>query len=38
VQRLNELYAATNQIGFIGRMSLDAMPTDELAFARIKLG
>jgi HK97 family phage major capsid protein len=37
VQRLNELYAATNQVGFIGRMSTDGAPVDELAFARVKL-
>jgi HK97 family phage major capsid protein len=38
VQRLTELYAATNQVGFIGRMSTDGAPVDELAFSRIKLG
>lgn len=38
VQRLVELYAANNQVGFIGRMSTDAAPVDELAFARVKLG
>lgn len=38
VQRLNELYAATNQIGFIGRTSCDGAPVDENAFARVKLG
>lgn len=38
VQRLNELYAATNQVGFIGRKSTDGAPVDELAFARVKLG
>jgi HK97 family phage major capsid protein len=37
VQRLNELYAGTNQVGFIGRMSSDGAPVDELAFARVKL-
>jgi len=37
VQRLTELYAATNQIGFIGRMSSDGAPVDENAFARVKL-
>ena len=37
IQRLNELYAATNQIGFIGRMESDGMPVLEEAFARIKL-
>jgi HK97 family phage major capsid protein len=38
VQRLNELYAATNQIGFIGRMESDGMPVLEEAFSRVKLG
>jgi len=38
VQRLVELYAGTNQVGFIGRMSSDGAPVDELAFARVKLG
>lgn len=38
VQRLVELYAATNQVGFIGRMSSDGAPVDELAFSRVKLG
>ncbi len=37
VQRLNELYAATNQIGFIGRLESDGMPVLEEAFARVKL-
>lgn len=37
VQRLTELYAGTNQVGFIGRMSSDGAPVDELAFARVKL-
>jgi len=36
-QRLVELYAATNQTGFIGRMESDAMPVLEEAFARVKL-
>jgi HK97 family phage major capsid protein len=36
VQRLNELYAATNQIGFIGRLESDGMPVLEEAFARVK--
>jgi len=36
VQRLNELYAETNQVGFIGRMETDAMPTLEEAFVRLK--
>lgn len=38
VQRLNELYAATNQVGFIGRLESDGMPVLEEAFARVKLG
>lgn len=37
VERLDELYAATNQVGFILRAELDAMPTLEEAFARVKL-
>jgi HK97 family phage major capsid protein len=37
VQRLVELYAATNQVGFIARMELDGMPVLEEAFARVKL-
>jgi len=37
VQRLVELYAETNQIGFIGRLESDGMPTLEEAFVRIKL-
>jgi len=37
VQRLNELYAATNQVGFIGRRESDGMPVLEEAFARVKL-
>jgi len=38
IQRINELYAETNQIGFIGRMEADGMPALEEAFARVKLG
>jgi HK97 family phage major capsid protein len=38
IQRLNELYAGTNQIGFIGRLSTDGAPVDSLGFARVKLG
>ena len=37
VQRLDELYAATNQIGFIGRMETDGMPVLEEAFVRVAL-
>ncbi len=38
MQRLNELYAATNQVGFIGRQAVDGMPVLAEAFARVKLG
>lgn len=38
MQRLVELYAATNQIGFIGRKETDAMPVLSEAFVRVKLG
>lgn len=37
IQRLNELYAATNQTGFIGRLESDGMPVLEEAFVRVKL-
>ncbi len=37
MQRLNELYAATNQVGFISRMESDGMPVLEEAFARVTL-
>lgn len=37
VQRLIELYAATNQVGYIGRMETDGMPVFEEAFTRLKL-
>lgn len=37
LQRLDEIYAATNQVGFIGRMEVDAMPVLEEAFSRIQL-
>jgi HK97 family phage major capsid protein len=37
LQRLVELYAETNQIGFIGRMEVDGMPVLEEAFVRVKL-
>jgi HK97 family phage major capsid protein len=36
-QRLNELYALSNRVGFIGRMETDGMPTLAEAFARVKL-
>jgi len=38
VQVLLELYAATNQVGYIGRLKTDGMPTREEGFARVKLG
>lgn len=38
LQRLVELYAATNQVGFIGRMESDGMPVLAEAFVRVKLG
>ncbi len=38
IQRLDELYARTNQAGFIGRLESDGMPVLEEAFARVKLG
>lgn len=37
-RRLNELFALTNQVGFIGRMETDGMPVLAEAFTRIKLG
>lgn len=37
IQVLKELYAETNQTGFIGRLSSDGMPTLAEAFARVKL-
>jgi HK97 family phage major capsid protein len=37
VQRLTELYAETNQDGFIGRLESDGMPVLAEAFARVKL-
>lgn len=38
VQRLVELYAETNQTGFIGRLETDGMPVLAEAFTRVKLG
>lgn len=38
VQVLKELYAETNQTGYIGRLETDGMPVLEEAFARVKLG
>jgi HK97 family phage major capsid protein len=37
IQRLSELYAATNQVGFITRAELDGMPVLQDAFVRVKL-
>lgn len=37
IQRLVELYAATNQTGFIGRVETDGMPVLAEAFSRVKL-
>lgn len=36
-QRLVELYAETNQVGFIGRLESDGMPTLAEPFVRVKL-
>ena len=36
IQRLNELFSLTNQIGFKGLEFVDGMPTLESAFARMK--
>lgn len=36
IQVLMELYAETNQVGYIGRMELDGMPVLEEAFSRLK--
>jgi len=38
LQRLTELYAETNQTGYIGRLETDGMPVLAEAFARVKLG
>jgi hypothetical protein len=35
-QVLNELYAVTNQIGYIGRKETDAQPVMGEAFVRLK--
>lgn len=37
IQRLVELYAETNQTGFIGRLETDGMPVLAEAFVRVKL-
>ena len=38
IQVLIELYATTNQVGYIGRLKTDGMPVMEEAFARVTLG
>lgn len=37
VQRLTELYAGTDEVGFLSRRYVDAMPVREEAFARVTL-
>lgn len=37
IQVLNELYAETGQVGYIGRLETDAMPVLGNAFSRVKL-
>jgi len=37
IQRLNELYAETNQVGFIGMLETDGAPVLEETFVRVKL-
>jgi len=37
IKRLDELYAATNQVGFISRVETDGMPVLEEAFVRVTL-
>lgn len=36
IQVINELYAETNQMGYIARMELDGMPVHEEAFVRMR--
>jgi HK97 family phage major capsid protein len=38
IQALNELYAKTSQIGYIGRAEVDGMPKFAEAFARVTMG
>lgn len=38
IQRLVELYAESNQVGFIGRRETDGMPVLAEAFVRLKVG
>lgn len=37
IQRLDELYAINNQVGFVGRMESDGIPANENAFVRVKM-
>ena len=37
IKRLVELYAATDQIGYIAKMEIDGMPVLAEAFARVRL-
>jgi len=37
IRVLVELFAATNQVGYLGRLEADAAPVQEKAFARVKL-
>lgn len=37
IQVVQELYAETNQVGYIGRMEVDGMPVLEEAFSRLKM-
>ena len=37
IQRLVELYAATNEVGFIGRRWVDGAPVQDEAFARLRM-
>lgn len=38
LQRLDELYARSNQVGFIARLQTDGMPVLEECWSRVKLG
>jgi len=38
VQVVDQLYAATNQTGYFGRLESDGMPVLSEAFARVTLG
>ncbi|MFO7537610.1 MAG: phage major capsid protein [Chloroflexota bacterium] len=38
IQRLDELYAESNQVGMIGRLESDGQPVLEEAFVRVQLG